>query len=179
MKKMTIILLAALMALVFNGQVIAGNELQNQRGSTFHGFVEKIPVGLYGTWVISGRSILVTPYSRVEQDHGLGTVGSYAEIRGRIKGQTFHATTVQIEPGGKFLVDELPDHKHQNGRFLGMINDLPHARIGYWKIDGHSVLVDKMSRIVEAQGRAVAGALASVVGYYRNNTFYADLIEVK
>jgi len=179
MKKIITFLLAAMMAMVLSSQVVASDIPQKGKWSTFHGFVEKMPVGLYGTWTISGRSILVTPYSKVEQKHGLGTLGSYAEVRGIDNGNTFRAKTVQIKPGGKFLVVESPDHKHENGSLQGVIDNLPKERIGFWEIDGHSVLVDKLSQIIEVQGRAVMGALASVVGYYRNNTFYAQQVVVK
>ncbi len=178
MKKIITILLAAMMAMVLNGQVIASNEPQKGKWSTFHGFVEKMPVGLYGTWIISGRSVQVSPHSRVEQNRGLGTVGSYAEVQGIARGDTFRATTIQIEPGGKFLVVESPDHKHENGRFQGVLKHLPKEGIGFWEIDGHSVLVDKLSQIIEAQP-AATGALVSVVGYYRNYTFYARQVVVK
>ena len=179
MKKIITVLWAAMMAMAFSSQVIASDIPHNGKWITFHGFVEKMPVGLYGSWTISGRSILVTPYCTVEQKHGLGTLGSYAEVRGIDNGTTFRAKTVQIKPGGKFLVVEPPDHKHENGRLQGVIDDLPKERIGFWEIGGHSVLVDKLSQIIEVQGRAVMGAMASVVGYYRNNTFYVQQVVVK
>lgn len=177
MKKMTTVLLGLSIILILSNQALANKDLQNDSWHTFHGFVEKMPVGLHGTWIINGRSVQVTPYSRVEQNAGFGTVGSYAEVRGKIRGQSLLATTIQIEPGGKFLIFESPDHKHENGRFHGKIENIPKEKIGYWEIDGHQVLVDRLSQVVEAHGQTVVGAVVSVIGYYRNNTFYANRVE--
>ena len=180
MKKMIQVLLTAAMVTFFLcSQAISMNSPEKGKWRTFHGFVEKMPDGLHGSWIIGGRTVLVTPYSRVEQKHGLGTLGSYAEVWGIERGNTLRAMTVQLEPGGKFLSSEPPGHKHENGYLEGNIQHLPKQGIGFWEVDGHRVLVDKLSHVIEAGSRAVPGAVAAVVGYYRNNTFYARQVVVK
>lgn len=180
MKRNTLILLSVLMTFNFSALAVAAEETPQEKWSAFYGFVEKMPIGLYGTWVFNGRPVRVSPQTRVEQSHGLATIGSYAEVMGISRGGTFYATTIEIEPGGKFWQTNSPqNHRHHSGSFQGTINELPPSGLGHWMIDEHRVLVDKLTRIEETQGRVAAGVKVAVEGYYRNTTFYARLVEVK
>ncbi len=178
MKKMMLILLSGL--LILSGvEALATGDQPNGKWTSFLGVVEKVPVGLYGTWIVEGRSVVVSPHTRVEQNQGLAASGSHAKIMGVTKGGILYATTVQVEADGESSVGKTANHQHRNGSFLGKIRELPRALLGYWDIDGHRVLVDKLTRIEEALGRAVEGALVAVDGYYRNSTFYARKVQVQ
>ncbi len=180
MNRNLIIALSIMMTLSISGLSYAGGEEQRGKWNAFYGYVEKMPIGLYGTWIFNGRTVRVSPQTRVKQIHGLATPGSYAEIMGISRGGIIYATYIEIEPGGKFLDANLgSDHRHENGNLSGTIKELPQSKIGHWKIDGHRVLVDKRTQIEETQGQVLEGAGVSVEGYYRNSTFYAQLVEVK
>jgi len=172
-------LLASLLVLFACGSVLAMTDPSHRDALTLQGVVEKMPAGLYGAWVIDGHRVLVTPQTRVDQDQVLATLGSRVEVYGFFRGETFRARVVRILPGGEAVALEAPGHRHETGNFHGIVRDLPRSGRGYWQIDEHRVLVDSLTRIEEALGKAVVGALVKVSGYYRNSTFYADRIGVK
>lgn len=48
----------------------------------FYGTVESIPAGMYGTWVVSGRTVNVSAATIIRQKYGPITVGSRVEVKG-------------------------------------------------------------------------------------------------
>lgn len=95
MKKITSILVAAMMLAAFQGAVYAGDD--HGYRSTFYGTVEELPAEFNGTWVVNGRPVEVTPQTTIEQEHGRIAVGSYVEIKGRSDGRKFTAHKVEVK----------------------------------------------------------------------------------
>lgn len=94
MKKTTSMIMIALMIVGVQATVFASD---NSYRSKFYGTIEKLPAGLSGTWVVNGRSVEVTPQTRIEQKHGRIAVGTYVEINGRSDGRTFTAHKVEVK----------------------------------------------------------------------------------
>jgi len=65
--------------------------------SKFYGVIEKMPPNMVGTWVISGRKIKVTPYTKIEEEDGPLRVGAYVEVEGYNDLKTFTATEIEVE----------------------------------------------------------------------------------
>jgi len=65
--------------------------------SKFYGVIEKMPSNMVGNWIISGRKIKVTPYTKIEEDDGPLRVGAYVEVEGYNDLKTFTATEIEVE----------------------------------------------------------------------------------
>lgn len=48
----------------------------------FTGSIESLPSGLVGDWKVSGRTVHVTPDTRIKQGHGVLAVGTRVQVRG-------------------------------------------------------------------------------------------------
>lgn len=46
----------------------------------FYGWVESMPEGLHGTWIIGGRQITTNPRTRFDENEGLLMVGGCAKV---------------------------------------------------------------------------------------------------
>ena len=95
MKKITSMIMIALMIAGVQATVFASDD--NSYRSKFYGTIEELPAGLSGTWVVNGRSVEVTPQTRIEQEHGQIAVGTYVEINGRSDGRTFTVHKVEVK----------------------------------------------------------------------------------
>mgnify|MGYP001551301048 CR=1 FL=1 len=73
-------------------------------GSEFYGTVESLPErGIEGTWIISGRKVLVTRSTRIEEEYGRLAVGSSVEVKGSYAGDTFVASKIEIKRSRRAL----------------------------------------------------------------------------
>jgi hypothetical protein len=54
--------------------------------TSFHGWVEVMPEGLHGTWIIGGQQVVTNPRTEFDQTEGPLMVGGCAkvDIRGRL-----------------------------------------------------------------------------------------------
>jgi len=59
-----------------------GNGGGNGTYTKFYGFVDSMPGGLYGTWIVSGRVVNVTAGTIIKQKYGPIGVGSRVEVKG-------------------------------------------------------------------------------------------------
>ena len=67
-----------------------------------------------------------------------------------------------------------------SAKFYGIIDTLPQNGItGTWLINGRQVTVTPGTEIEEKRGRLAPGVYVKVEGYYTDNAFVAEEIEVK
>jgi len=65
------------------------------------GKVERIPEGLLGTWIISGKEVFVSKDTMINEEFGKAGVGVNAEVTGSFSGKTFHAYRIDIRKDKK------------------------------------------------------------------------------
>ncbi len=75
----------------------AGDDRQSGSESKIYGIVEKTPRGEIGTWIVSGREIVVTKDTRIKEKHGKAEAGAYVEVEGIADGKTFTAYEVKVK----------------------------------------------------------------------------------
>ncbi|MBM4283862.1 MAG: hypothetical protein FJ128_01245 [Deltaproteobacteria bacterium] len=89
MRSKRILIALCLISLVFSGVAVAKVK--------FYGYVEMVPqYGVYGIWIIGGRSVLVTAETKMKYKKGPIGPGAYVQVEGRYYGSQFVAT--EIEP---------------------------------------------------------------------------------
>jgi len=151
-----------------NGSVNA-TEVEGKRGNSagrgvsrtkFYGVVNSMPAGMYGAWVISGRTVNVTATTRIEQDHGPIAVGSFVEVKG------------WSQPDGSVNATELESRRgNENGRgvfrakFSGIVNSMPAGMYGAWVVSGRTVNVTPATKIEQEGGPIGVGAYVEVKGW--------------
>ena len=67
----------------------------------FYGTIESLPQGgLHGTWIVSGRQVIVTRYTKIEEEHGPVAVGAYVKIEA--SADSFTAREIEVKgPAGR------------------------------------------------------------------------------
>ncbi len=127
----------------------------------FYGTVQSMPAGLYGTWVVDGRTVNVTPATRIKQKYGPITVGSYVEVKGWLQASgAVDATKVESkrsaggnpDPGGYV-------------KFYGFVQGMPAGLYGAWIVDGRVVNVSPSTVIKQKYGPIGVGSRVEVKGY--------------
>ena len=144
----------------------------------FYGTVESLPdtPGWIGDWVVGGRIVRVTNWTRIEQEHGPVAVGAYVEVKGWARADgSVDATKIEVKssPGG-------PGSGGYT-KFYGTIQQMPASGfIGTWIVSGRTVNVSNATRIEQEHGPAIVGAYVEVKGYLRaDGSVDATKIEVK
>ena len=188
--KKNIFMLSALMlgCLFFAGPVQASGDERHERSeyegrerhreeSKFYGVIEKMPESGYnGTWVINGKTVVVSDATRIKEKHGRVAVGKYVEAEGVRNGDSFTAYKIEVERSRESRYDD----RRGSSKFYGTVEALPQTGMdGVWKIDGREVVVTSTTRIKEEYSKLEIGASVEVEGSFSDNTFTAYEIEVK
>jgi hypothetical protein len=82
----------------------SGNENRMQTDGSelrISGKVERIPEGLLGTWIVSGKEVFVSKDTVINEESGMAGVGAIAEVTGILSGKTFHAYRIDIRKDKK------------------------------------------------------------------------------
>ena len=82
-------------------------EIKNGSGSPvnsnkLYGKIETLPnnANFIGAWVVAGKTINVTVYTRIQRKHGLIAVGTYVEVSGLTQTDgSINATEIEVEQG--------------------------------------------------------------------------------
>ncbi len=84
-----------------------GSEHERQEGKEYkhherdemkiYGTVERIPKGVFGTWIVRGREILVTKDTEIEEKYGRVKEGAYVEVEGNYSGKTIIASEIEVK----------------------------------------------------------------------------------
>ncbi|RME86227.1 MAG: hypothetical protein D6775_00725, partial [Caldilineae bacterium] len=62
-----------------------------------YGYVDSMPAGMIGQWVINGQAVQADAYTRFEQQHGPLQVGAYVKAEGYYNGSTRIATKIETD----------------------------------------------------------------------------------
>ena len=188
--KKNILILSALMlgCSLFSGPVQASGDERRERSeyegreryreeSKLYGVIEKMPENGYnGTWVINGKTVLVSDRTRIKEKYGRAAVGRYVEAEGVRNGDSFTAYEIEVERSR----EDRTDDRRANSKFYGTIEALPQTGLnGVWKIDGREVVVTPNTRIKEKYDRAAVGRYVEVEGVRNGDSFTAYEIEVE
>ncbi|CAK8716299.1 DUF5666 domain-containing protein [Candidatus Electrothrix laxa] len=188
--KKNIFILSALMlgCSFFAGPVQASGDERYERSeyergeryreeSKLYGVIEKMPESGYnGTWIINGKTVLVSDRTRIKEKYDRAALGRYVEVEGVRDGDSFTAYEIEVERSR----ESRPDDRRGSSKFYGTVETLPQAGLnGVWKIDAREVVVTRNTRIKEEYGKLKIGSSVEVEGRLIDNTFTADEIEVK
>jgi len=188
--KKNILILSALMlgCSLFSGPVQASGDERRERSeyegreryreeSKLYGVIEKMPEnGFNGTWIINGKTVLVSDATRIKEKYGRAAVGRYVEAEGVRNGDSFTAREIEVERSRESRTDD----RRANSKFYGTVEALPQTGLnGVWKINDREVVVTRNTRIKEEYGKLKIGSSVEVEGRFVDNTFTADEIEVK
>ncbi|GIV84967.1 MAG: hypothetical protein KatS3mg052_1974 [Candidatus Roseilinea sp.] len=131
----------------------------NNGNFKFYGTVQSLPAGLYGAWVVDGRTVNVGPGTAIKQKYGPIGVGSYVEVKG------------WLQPDGSVNATKI-DVKRGNGggpgyytKFYGVVQSLPAGLYGAWVVNGRTVNVGPGTVIRQKYGPIGVGSIVEVKGY--------------
>lgn len=124
----------------------------------FDGVIEKLPeAGLRGEWTVGGKTVLVSPSTRINQEKGLAVVGAEVNVAG-------------VQDDGKVVAHQITVLKSPatGGRpvaFIGRIEGLPASGvIGDWKVAGRTVVVSASTVLMPKDVAPKPGMWALVEG---------------
>jgi hypothetical protein len=139
---------------------------------TITGTVESLPPGrmFFGVWAVSGKLVVVTPMTHVDQNNGHVAIGAEVRVTGRQQPNMIWATDITVVTGSTIVGVPV--------RFWGKIEALPASGlVGDWTVDGKTVTVTDTTRI-EGSRFAVVGANAFVEGLKNSGLITATHIMV-
>lgn len=85
----------ALAVMLLTPVVVAAKDEDGRERLRFYGWVEVMPAGLHGTWVIGGQQMTTTPQTQFDQADGPLRVGGCAKV--------------EIRAGAVHEIDSEPD----------------------------------------------------------------------
>jgi hypothetical protein len=68
--------------------------------NTLHGTIENLPKGLLGTWVVSGKEILVLKKTVITGKNGKPEIGTPVQVQGTVLEETFIVSRIEIKQDG-------------------------------------------------------------------------------
>lgn len=140
----------------------------------FKGTIQSLPstLGFIGDWMVSGRSVRVGTYTKVETKNGQVMVGAIVEIEGCVQTDgTLIAKEIEVKSG-----------PGANYTFTGNVEMLPNmmGRVGDWKVSGVIVHVSPATMIKQEKAMVALGVRVEVEGMRRaDGSVDAYKIEVK
>jgi hypothetical protein len=154
-----------------------GRDGYNRVESKLYGAIEKMPEnGLNGTWIINGKTVVVSDRTRIKERYDRAALGRYVEVEGIRDGDSITAYEIEVERSRESRFDD----RRIGSKFYGTVETLPQTGLdGVWKIDGREVVVTRNTRIKEEYSRLAVGSIVEVKGRFSDKTFTADEIEVK
>src|SRR5262249_25451477 len=134
-------------------QSVPGSNHQIQ----LEGFVDALPSGLIGDWVLSGTKVHATSAATFRIERGVPTVNSFVEVKGLLLADgSINATEIQV--------DATPGSARQF-EFSDFVDALPDGDvIGDWMISGRTIQVSDATRIHQEHGIVAVHAFVTVKG---------------
>lgn len=124
------------------------------------GRIEKLPNPLKpGEWVVSGRTVVVTEQTTIDEKNGNAMIGAPVEVTGSVgSGLKFNATAIVVKAA--ITLPPLPV------TLRGKVETLPNSTdlTGDWKVSGRTIKVTAQTRITGQQSALKIGALVEVRG---------------
>jgi len=139
---------------------------------TITGTVESLPPGrmFFGVWAVSGKLVVVTPMTHINQTNGHVAIGAEVRVTGRQQPNMIWATDITVVTGSTIVGVPI--------RFWGKIEALPASGlVGAWTVAGKQVTVTDTTRI-EGSRFAIVGANAFVEGIKASNLITATHVMV-
>jgi uncharacterized protein (TIGR03437 family) len=144
----------------------------------FRGVVQSVTLsGPSATWLVSGRTVEVTPSTKIEPEGRTPGVGSCVDVRGILQsGDIVRANRIQGQGQGACSAgpgqgDEL--------KFIGVIQDFPAGLVGDWRVGNQTVRVTADTRIDKDRAPVSKGACAEVRGSMQGSILLATRIEIE
>jgi len=130
----------------------------------FTGTISVLPgtATFIGDWTVGGRTVHVSPTTRIERDGGVPAVGKNAEVEGKLNlDGTVNATEIEIKPASN----------PRNFEFQGRVEQLPSTTgfIGDWSVSGRTVHVTMTTQVDQTQQSLAVGTFVKVVGTLRTD----------
>ena len=130
----------------------------------FIGVIEKLPAtGLKGEWTVDGKTVMVMPNARLNQEKGLAVVGATVNVIGWDAFDKIIASQITVvsspQAGGTYT------------RVIGLVEALPEGGVvGTWTIAGQKVEVTAQTELRLPAGQTPAvGWVARVEGVKRSS----------
>lgn len=161
-KIQSLVVLFVALALPFGFSAPASASSGSSGNFKFYGTVQSMPAGLYGTWVVDGRTVNVTPATQIKQKYGPITVGSYVEVKGWLQASgAVDATKVEGKRGSSGGGPVAGGYV----KFYGFVQSMPAGLYGAWIVDGRTVNVSPSTWIKQKYGPIGVGTRVEVKGY--------------
>ncbi len=160
-KIQSFVVLFVALALPFGFSAPASASSGSSGNFKFYGTVQSMPAGMYGAWIVDGRTVNVTPATRIKQKYGPITVGSYVEVKGWLQASgAVDATKVEGKRGSG-------GSPNPGGyvKFYGTVQSMPAGLYGTWVVDGRVVNVSPSTVIRQKYGPIGVGSRVEVKGY--------------
>ncbi len=134
----------------------------------WRGLVEQMPSnGLFGTWVIGGRTFTADAGTKFEQEHGLLQVGACAEVKYQVMGSGYRA--IEIESKEPYKCGGSGGGGTTSGKVYGRVEQMPsNGLFGTWVIGGVTYQADSNTYFEQEHGALAVGACVEV--YYVEGT---------
>ena len=146
----------------------------------YYGTVQTIPntSTRVGDWVISGKTIHVTPTTYIKQEHGVVAVGAYVEVEGNVRADgSIDAFKIENQDGSGS-----GGGSSSNELFKGYIENLPSTagRVGIWSVGGRQFNVTATTVITQQYAVIAVGTYVEVYGTINaDGSINATRIETK
>ena len=157
-------LTCALVAFILLGTLSAKQTFADDNEFEFKGVISSLPstAGFIGDWVVAGRTVHVTPTTRIDQEEGSPAVGRRVEVEGvLLPDGTVRATEIEVEDGDADDPDDF--------QFRGRVETLPSTAgfVGDWVVAGRTIHVTPTTRIQTVHGPVAVGVPVKVIGTLR------------
>jgi len=121
------------------------------------GFVDALPSGLIGDWLLNGTRVHATSAATFRIEHGVPSVNAFVEVKGSVLADgSINATEIEV--------DTVPGSARQF-EFSDFVDALPDGDvIGDWMISGRTVQVSDTTHIQQEAGIIAVHAFVTVRG---------------
>ncbi len=140
----------------------------------FYGTLSSLPAasiqignGRAGNWMVGGKTVYVSPKTRIIEQHGRAVIGAFLEVEGNQRPDgSVDAVEITVER----------DAAAPNGaigyiNFYGSIRAIPTTAglVGAWMIDGKTVNVTNTTKLERGRIGLAVGVYVEVKGYLMDN----------
>jgi hypothetical protein len=149
----------------------------------FCGKIEALPDnGYFGEWTISGRTVVVTEATEINEHKDTIEVGAVVKVQAVLRNNELVALEIEVKERDHHDDDDDDHHGGHFARIEGEIESLPDdgGLIGEWKVAGRTIIVSAHTEI-EGENQIAVGVVVKVKGYVRQEggPIRAREIEVK
>jgi len=140
----------------------------------FYGALSRLPAasiqignGRAGNWMVGGKTVYVSPKTRIIEQHGRAVIGAFLEVEGNQRPDgSVDAVEITVERDAA-----APSGAIGYINFYGAIRSIPSAEglVGAWAIDGKIVNVGANTKLERGRVDFAVGVYVEVNGYLMDN----------